>query len=95
MKTFRDWYELLRQSEPGRHQDLVQTLDHGAGDAWCFLLEAPGKVSKKPLGGVCIIRLPGLAKCMARAGMQMPGQAIDDVPALVDAAAPDLSTGHC
>ncbi len=69
--------ELHRQSGPGRLGISPGALFNRAGDTWCVLLKAPGKVSKKPLGGVCIIELPGLAA----AGMQFPGQAIDDVPA--------------
>ena len=71
------------RAAPGSRRALLDR----AGDTWCVLPEAPGRVSKKPPGGVCIIELPGPAKCMAATCMQFPGPAIGDVPAPVPGSA--------
>ncbi len=68
--------ELLRQSGPGRHEDLVQPLGNRSGDTGSLPLEAAGRPAKPTPGLACIIRLPGLAKRQAATGMQTPGQAL-------------------
>ena len=81
--------EFRRQSEPGYREDLVQSFEDGAGNARRLLLKSPGEVARKTLCLGDILKFPGLTKRSADTGVEMHGQAVRDVPALVDLATPD------
>ena len=57
------------------------------------MLQTPGQVAQQPFGLVCVVLVPGLTERLLDARMQMQGQALDDVTALVDLAALD-GGGH-
>ena len=82
-------FPLSGKDEPGHREDLVQSFEDGAGDARCLLLKPPGKVAQKTLCLGSLLEFPGLTQGSANTGVEMPGQAFHDVPALVDLAALD------
>ncbi len=57
------------------------------------MLQTPDQVAQEPLGLVCVVLVPGLTERLLDARVQMLGQALDDVTALVDQAALD-GGGH-
>ncbi len=57
------------------------------------MLQTPDQVAQEPLGLVCVVLVPGLTERLLDARVQMLGQALDDVTALVDLAALD-GGGH-
>jgi len=57
------------------------------------MLQTPGQVAQQPFGLVCVVLVPGLTERLLDARMQMQGQALGDVTALVDLAALD-GGGH-
>ena len=73
--------------------DLLQPLQDAARDARFLMLQTPGQVAQQPFGLVCVVLVPGLTERLLDARMQMQGQALDDVTALVDLAALD-GGGH-
>ena len=74
-------------------EDLLQPLQDAARDARFLLLQTPDQVAQEPLGLVCVVLVPGLTERLLDARVQMLGQALDDVTALVDLAALD-GGGH-
>ena len=80
-------------------RNLVQPLQDAARDARFLMLQTPGQVAhaavrpclRRP-GPIC--RRPDGAPSWLDARMQMQGQALDDVTALVDLAALDDTGGH-
>ena len=62
-------------------------------DARFLMLQTPDQVAQEPLGLVCVVLVPGLTERLLDARVQMLGQALDDVTALVDLAALD-GGGH-
>ena len=85
--------QLWRQSQAGHGEDLIEALQYVAGDAGCLLLQAPGEIAQKAFGLPRIVEFPGLSQHPANTGMEVPGQTLDDVPALVNLAAPDRGVG--
>ena len=85
--------EFVRQAEADDGEDLVQPLQDAARDARFLMLQTPGQVAQEPLGLVCVVLVPGLTERLLDARVQMLGQALDDVTALVDLAALD-GGGH-
>ena len=85
--------EFVRQAEADDGEDLVQPLQDAARDARFLMLQTPGQVAQQPFGLVCVVLVPGLTERLLDARMQMQGQALDDVTALVDLAALD-GGGH-
>ena len=81
--------EFVRQAEADDGEDLVQPLQDAARDARFLMLQTPGQVAQEPLGLVCVVLVPGLTERLLDARVQMLGQALDDVTALVDLAALD------
>ena len=53
------------------------------------MLQAPGQILEQPFGLVRVLLVPGLAQRFFDAGVQMLGQALDDVTALMNLAALD------
>ena len=85
--------EFVRQAEADDGEDLVQPLQDAARDARFLMLQTPDQVAQEPLGLVCVVLVPGLTERLLDARVQMLGQALDDVTALVDLAALD-GGGH-
>ncbi len=71
----------------GLEEDLVQPLQDAARDARFLMLQAPGQILEQPFGLVRVLLVPGLAQRFLDAGVQMLGQALDDVTALMNLAA--------
>ena len=85
--------EFVRQAEADDGEDLLQPLQDAARDARFLMLQTPDQVAQEPLGLVCVVLVPGLTERLLDARVQMFGQALDDVTALVDLAALD-GGGH-
>ena len=85
--------EFVRQAEADDGEDLLQPLQDAARDARFLMLQTPGQVAQEPLGLVCVVLVPGLTERLLDARVQMLGQGLDDVTALVDLAALD-GGGH-
>ena len=85
--------EFVRQAEADDGEDLLQPLQDAARDARFLMLQTPDQVAQEPLGLVCVVLVPGLTERLLDARVQMLGQALDDVTALVDLAALD-GGGH-
>ena len=85
--------EFVRQAEADDGEDLVQPLQDAARDARFLMLQTPDQVAQEPLGLVRVVLVPGLTERLLDARVQMLGQALDDVTALVDLAALD-GGGH-
>ena len=85
--------EFVRRAEADDGEDLVQPLQDAARDARFLMLQTPDQVAQEPLGLVCVVLVPGLTERLLDARVQMLGQALDDITALVDLAALD-GGGH-
>jgi len=48
------------------------------------MLQTPGEVAQQPFGLFCVVLVPGLTERLLDARVQMLGQALDGVAALVD-----------
>ena len=83
--------EFVRQAEADDGEDLLQPLQDAARDARFLMLQTPDQVAQEPLGleGAVLQLVPGLTERLLEARVQMLGQALDDVTALVDLAAQD------
>ena len=79
----------MRQAEADDGEDLSSPSRDAARDARFLMLQTPGQVAQEPLGLVCVVLVPGLTERLLDARVQMLGQALDDVTALVDLAALD------
>ncbi len=70
-------------------EDLIQSLHNAPGHARLHLLQTSGEVAQHPFGFVGVVLVPSPTERLFDARMQVLGQALDDVAALVDLAALD------
>jgi hypothetical protein len=76
--------QLLRQAQPNDGEDLIEPLQDRPGHARRLALQAAGEGAEQRLRALGVVEVPGLPQHTAGRGLQMPGQAVENVARLVD-----------